>query len=185
MCNIRHLDSLNWPKKFNRKFNLHKIEIDLQSGLDHGAWSVIKHLYPKANIPVIQISIDYTKPAAYHFELAKQLQFLRNKGVLIIGSGNIVHNLSMVAWQRLNENFAFNWAAKASDKIKQNIKNENFQSLIDYQKQGRAFQMAIPIPEHFYPLLYILGLKSKNEPIHFFNDVPVAGALSMTSLRIG
>lgn len=161
-----------------------EIGLDDKWGLDHGAWSVIKHLYPKADIPVIQMSIDYTKPAQYHFELAKELSVLRKKGILIVGSGNIVHNLRMIAWDKLKDGaFAFDWATEANEKMKSLILNENFQSLIDYDKQGKAFELAIPTPEHYLPLIYTLALKDKNDTIEFFNDKPVGGSLSMTSVR--
>lgn len=162
-----------------------KIELDEKWGLDHGAWSVIKHLYPKANIPVIQMSIDYTKDAQYHYELSKELSKLRDKGILIIGSGNMVHNLRMVSWNRLNENFAFDWASEANDKMRKYIIDNDFKKLIDYKSQGRAFDLAIPTPEHYLPLIYALALKSKNDDISIFNDKPVAGSLTMTSVKIG
>jgi len=158
------------------------VELDDKWGLDHGAWSVIKHMYPNADIPVIQMSIDYTKPARYHFELAKEIQTLRQKGVLIIGSGNMVHNLRMVAWNKLNEEFAFDWATEANEKMKSHILNGDYQPLIDFKSQGKAFDLAIPTPEHYLPLLYALGLKEKNDKITLFNDKPVAGSLTMTSI---
>lgn len=161
-----------------------EVSLDDKWGLDHGAWSVIKHLYPNANIPVVQMSIDYTKPANYHYELAKQISSLRQKGVLIIGSGNMVHNLQRVAWDKLNEAFAFDWATEANEKMKKYILNEDFQPLIDFKSQGRSFELAIPTPEHYLPLLYALALKEKSEKITLFNDKPVGGALSMTSLKI-
>ena len=161
------------------------VELDQHWGLDHGAWSVIKHLYPAANIPVIQLSIDYTKPAQYHYELAQKLQVLRNKGILIIGSGNIVHNLRRVDFQNFNkEDYGFDWAIEARAKINQHLTSGDFQPLIDYDKQGTAFQLAIPTPEHYLPLLYSLGLKQKDEDLSLFNDKLVAGSLSMTSLKI-
>jgi len=160
------------------------IELDTHWGLDHGAWSIIKHLYPNADVPVIQMSIDYTKPAQYHFELAKELAILRTKGILIVGSGNMVHNLRMVAWDKLKgDPFAFDWAMEANEKMKSFILNENFQSLIDYDKQGKAFDLAIPTPEHYLPLIYTLALKHKTDSISLFNDLPVGGSLSMTSVK--
>lgn len=161
-----------------------EVELDDKWGLDHGAWSVIRHLYPKADIPVIQMSIDYSQPAKYHYELAKEISGLRNKGVLIIGSGNMVHNLRMVAWDKLNEQYAFDWATEANEKMKSYILSGDHQKLIDFKSQGKAFDLAIPTPEHYMPLLYALALKEENEKITIFNDKPVAGSLTMTSLKI-
>ncbi len=155
-------------------------------GLDHGAWSVLKHLYPDAEIPVIQLSIDYTKPPQYHFDLAKKLQKLREKGILIIGSGNIVHNLQMVDFANINTiGYGYDWAIEAREKTNNWLLDSNFQNLIDYQKQGTALQYAVPSPDHFLPLIYSLGLKEKSEEITLFNDELIAGSLSMTSLVIG
>ena len=164
-----------------------KTEVGLDDtwGLDHGSWSVIKHVYPDADIPVIQMSIDYSKPPKYHYELAQELAALRNKGVLIVGSGNIVHNLRMVAWNKLNEAYGYDWAIEANEKIKSLVLEDNHQPLIDFRSQGRAFDLAIPTPEHYLPLLYTLALKEKNEEVTLFNDQPLGGSLSMTSMKIG
>lgn len=162
------------------------IGLDYGWGLDHGAWSVIRHLYPKANIPVLQLSLDYKKNAAEHFSLAQELIFLRKKGVLIIGSGNIVHNLSLVAWEKLDTGpFAFPWATEAIEKIKHHITGNQLKELIQYSNLGTAGKLAIPTPEHYLPLLYTLALKQDSENINFFNDQPVAGSIYMTSVRIG
>ncbi|WP_417881744.1 4,5-DOPA dioxygenase extradiol [Xanthomarina gelatinilytica] len=161
-----------------------EVRLDDSWGLDHGAWSVIKHLYPNADIPVIQMSIDYSQPAKYHYELAKEINILRQKGVLIIGSGNIVHNLRMVDWKKLNEEYAFDWATEANEKMKRHILSGDHQKLIDFKSQGKAFDLAIPTPEHYLPLLYTLSLKEENEKITLFNDKAVGGSLSMTSLKI-
>tara|TARA_R110002073_G_scaffold17446_5_gene65688 strand:+ start:11163 stop:12050 length:888 start_codon:yes stop_codon:yes gene_type:complete len=161
-----------------------EVRLDNKWGLDHGAWSVIKHLYPNADIPIIQMSIDYSQPAKYHYELAKEIKSLRQKGVLVIGSGNIVHNLRMVEWKKLNEEYAYDWAIEASEKMKKHILSGDHQKLIDFKSQGKAFDLAIPTPEHYLPLLYTLSLKEENEKITLFNDKAVGGSLSMTSLKI-
>ena len=162
------------------------VEEDHSWGLDHGAWSVIKHLYPNAEIPVIQLSIDYTKQPQYHFDLAKKLQKLREKGILIIGSGNIVHNLRMVDWKNINTVGAgWDWAVEAREKTNNWLLDGNFQNLIDYQNQGIALQTAVPSPDHYLPLIYSLGLKEKSESLSLFNDELIGGSLSMTSVRIG
>ncbi|UKM64573.1 4,5-DOPA dioxygenase extradiol [Flavobacteriaceae bacterium GSB9] len=161
------------------------VGLDEKWGLDHGAWSVIKHLYPNANIPVIQMSIDYTKPAKYHYELAKELNSLRKKGVLIVGSGNIVHNLGMVSWNKLNDTFAYDWATEANEKMKQFILDDNHEALINFTSQGKAFNLAVPTPEHYLPLIYTLALKEQNDSINIFNDKPVGGSITMTSIKVG
>lgn len=162
-----------------------EVELDQEWGLDHGAWSVIKHLYPEANVPVIQLSIDYSKPAQYHFELAQKLSGLRQKGILIIGSGNIVHNLRLVDFHKMDkDNYGFDWAIEAREKTNHYLLDGNFQALIDFEKQGKAIQLAIPIPEHYLPLIYTLGLKVKNDDLSLFNDKLLGGSLSMTSVTI-
>ena len=161
-----------------------KVGLDDKWGLDHGAWSVIKHLYPCADIPVIQMSLDYSQPAKYHYELAKEIAGLRQKGVLIIGSGNIVHNLRMINWKKLKEEYAYEWATEANEKMKRYILSGDHQKLIDFKSQGKAFDLAIPTPEHYLPLLYTLSLEEENEKITLFNDKAVGGSLSMTSLKI-
>ena len=161
------------------------VELDQQWGLDHGTWSILKHMYPNADIPVLQLSIDQTKSAEYHFDLAGRLTTLRDKGVLIIGSGNIVHNLRLVDFQNMHrENYGFDWAIEARETINQYILQENFQPLLDYQELGRSIQLAVPTPDHYLPLIYALALKQKKERIELFNDKLLAGSLSMTSLKI-
>ena len=172
-------------KQTNAIITKTNVGLDDKWGLDHGAWSVIKHLYPNADIPVIQMSIDYTQPAKYHYELAKELNGLRTKGVLIVGSGNMVHNLRMVSWKRLNEVYAYDWTIEANEKMKHFIVNEDHKSLINFKSQGKAFELAIPTPEHYMPLIYTLAFKTKNEEITIFNDKPVGGSLTMTSVKIG
>jgi 4,5-DOPA dioxygenase extradiol len=162
-----------------------EVGLDEKWGLDHGAWSVIKHLYPNADVPVIQMSLDYRQTAQWHYELAKELAALRRKGVLIVGSGNMVHNLGLVEWRRLSETFGYEWAMEASDKMKNSILSGDHQPLINFRSQGRAFELAIPTPEHYLPLLYTLALQEKGEEVTLFNDRAVAGALTMTSVRVG
>ncbi|MES2411022.1 MAG: 4,5-DOPA dioxygenase extradiol [Bacteroidota bacterium] len=162
------------------------VELDEKWGLDHGAWSVLRHLYPKAEIPVIQLSIDYTKPPQYHFDLAQKLIKLREKGILIIGSGNIVHNLGLVDFRNFHkDDYGYDWAIEARSKFNGYLLDGDFQSLIDYQKEPRAIQLAVPTPEHYLPLISTLGLKQKNEQLSLFNDKLLAGSLSMTSIKIG
>lgn len=161
------------------------VELDDKWGLDHGAWSVIKHLFPNADIPVVQLSIDYSKPAEWHFQLAQQLGQLRHKGVLIIGSGNIVHNLGLVDFKNIDRiDYAYDWAIESRHKINQWLLEGNFDPIIHYEKQGAAIQLAIPTPDHYLPLIYALGLKGKSETLSLFNDKLLGGSLSMTSVKI-
>lgn len=163
-----------------------EVGLDEKWGLDHGAWSVIKHLYPDADVPVIQMSLDYRQSAQWHYDLAKELAALRRKGVLIVGSGNMVHNLGEVDWKRLSEvGFAFDWAIEANEKMKASILSGDHSPLINFRSQGRSFDLAIPTPEHYLPLLYALALQEKDEEVSLFNDRAVAGALTMTSVKIG
>ena len=163
-----------------------EVGLDYKWGLDHGAWSVIKHMYPEADVPVIQLSLDYLKSARYHYELVKELAPLRKKGVLIVGSGNMVHNLRMVDWRRLNEvDYSYDWAIDASEKMKKFILSGDHKQLVNYQSQGKEFNLAIPTPEHYLPLLYALALKEENENVTLFNDKAVGGSLTMTSVKIG
>ncbi|MEA5428901.1 4,5-DOPA dioxygenase extradiol [Arcicella sp. DC25W] len=160
------------------------VHLDHDWGLDHGTWTIIRHIYPKANIPILQLSIDYHQSPQYHYELAQELATLRRKGVLIIGSGNMVHNLRMVDFQRINGAYGYDWAIEMNEKFKKNITERNHKDLINYESMGQAAKLAIPTPDHYYPLLYILGMQEKNEEESFFNDVPVGGSLTMTSVKI-
>nr|WP_221260041.1 4,5-DOPA dioxygenase extradiol [Flavobacterium okayamense] len=162
------------------------VEFDHDWGLDHGTWSVVKHMYPKADIPVLQLSIDYHKPAEYHYQLAKQLLNLRKKGVLIIGSGNMVHNLRMVAWDKMNvDNYGYDWAIEMNDIFKNKILSKDHKALFEYEKLNSAAKLAIPTPDHYFPLIYSLALQTDNDKVEFFNDKLVAGSLTMTSVKIG
>ena len=159
------------------------VGLDEKWGLDHGAWSVIKRFYPEADVPVIQMSLDYYQNPQYHYDLAKELASLRSKGVLIIGSGNMVHNLRAVDWGKPNQ--GFDWAEEANEKFKKLILDNDHQQLINYKNLGREVELSVPTPEHYLPLLYTLALKTENEDVSFFNDKSVMGSLSMTSVRIG
>ena len=153
-------------------------------GLDHGTWTVARHMYPEANIPVVQLSIDFYKPAAFHYKLAEELASLRGKGILIIGSGNMVHNLRMVDWQNMNTpDYGFDWAKEMNEIFKTNIEKADHQALIEYQNLGSAARLAVPTPDHYFPLIYALGLQNSKDEIEFFNDKYVGGSLSMTSVK--
>jgi 4,5-DOPA dioxygenase extradiol len=161
-----------------------EVELAHDWGLDHGAWTVIRNMYPDAKIPVLQLSIDYTKGPQFHYDLAKELSSLRSKGVLIMGSGNMVHNLRMVSFDKIDTEFGFDWAIEMNEVFKKYISNRNHNALINYENLGSAAKLAVPTPDHYYPLLYSLGLQGKNEEAFIFNDKLMAGSLTMTSLVI-
>ncbi len=165
------------------------VALDQDWGLDHGTWSVLIQMFPGANIPVVQLSLDTAKTAQTQYELAKELAPLRRQGVLILGSGNIVHNLRRVvlsgnSLDAFNAPFGLDWALEASALFKKLIDEDRHAELADYQSLGSAVQLAVPTPEHYLPLLYILALKEPGEYITYFNDYPLAGSLTMTSLVI-
>lgn len=162
-----------------------RVQLDDQWGLDHGSWTVVKHLFPNADVPVIQLSLDYRMTPQQHYELAKQLKGLRDKGVLIVGSGNMVHNLRKVDFARVNETYGYDWAIEANDKMKEWILAGDFQKLVDFKKQGPAFDLAIPTSEHYLPLLYTLALKDEKDKATIFNDDPLGGSITMTSVKFG
>jgi 4,5-DOPA dioxygenase extradiol len=174
--------SLAIAEETKKAITMATVGLDHEWGLDHGCWSVIMHMYPKADIPIIQLSLDYRKDAAYHYELGQQLQSLRKKGVMIIGSGNMVHNLGIMDWK--NADGGYEWAVKANDTFKNLISNNDHQALINYSKLGREIQLSIPSPEHYLPLLYILALKNEKEKVTYFNDQEVYGSIAMTSILI-
>ena len=163
-----------------------QIHEDHQWGLDHGTWTILKHMYPEANIPVVQFSIDMRSSLQEHFELAKQLRLLRSKGVLIIGSGNIVHNLQAVDFNRINDiGYGFEWAHESKAFVNEHIQKRQFNPLLNLETAPIAMKHAVPTPDHYIPLLYALGQADLKDEIHFFNDQLLAGSLSMTSIKIG
>ncbi|HRX00005.1 MAG TPA: 4,5-DOPA dioxygenase extradiol [Cyclobacteriaceae bacterium] len=159
-----------------------QVELDHSWGLDHGAWSVVKHLFPNADVPIVQMSLDSTQPPAYHYALAKELNSLRRKGVLIVGSGNMVHNLRIMDWGKPNE--GYDWAQEANEKMKKYIYDGDHLSLVNYKSGGKAMQLSVPTPEHYLPLLYILALKENDENVQVFNDKTIMGSIAMTSISI-
>lgn len=156
-----------------------KVEGAQDWGLDHGAWCVLKPMFPAADIPVFQLSIDYTKPPQFHFDLAKELAFLRSKGVLIIGSGNIVHNLRLVRWEG---GAPYDWALEFNETAKDRLMKKDFAALVDYRQFGRAAELSIPTNEHYLPLLYALGASGKPGDVEIFNDAFDLGSVSMMSV---
>ena len=159
------------------------VKADESWGLDHGTWSVLAHVFPQADIPIVQLSIDATQPAAFHFELGKRLAPLRDEGVLVVGSGNVVHNLGVI--KRQDDAPAFDWAARFSDVVREHVQKREHQPLVDYQKLGSDARMSVPTPDHYLPLLYILGLQDEREPVAIAVDGIQNASISMLSVVVG
>jgi 4,5-DOPA dioxygenase extradiol len=157
------------------------VRLDPDRGLDHGAWSVLLAMFQEANIAVVQLSLDTTRPSAFHYALGQELRPLRDEGVLIIGSGNIVHNLRMFSFQHPEP---LDWATHCDEEIKRRIVEGDHEALVSYETLGPNATLAVPTPEHYYPLLYVLALQGEGERPSFFNNV-VISSLSMTSVLIG
>lgn len=157
------------------------VKADNERGLDHGAWSVLCRLFPRADVPVAQLSLDRNRDPAAHYTLARELKRLRDRGVLILGSGNIVHNLRTIAW----EDTAYDWAVEFDDCIRERIVAGDHDSLIHYERFGQAAKLAVPTNEHFLPLLYVLAVGDPDEAPTFFAERVTMGSISMRSLRIG
>lgn len=169
------------------EIKMFNIEKDYRWGLDHGSWCFLKHMYPNADIPVMQLSIDYSKNMQYHYDLGKELGFLRKAGILVVGSGNMVHNLWLArpSAKGFSYEFGYDWAEELNRIMKEKILSGDHSALISYHSLSRDSALAIPSEEHYIPLIYTLALQEKDEPIELFNDKIVAGSLSMTSLIIG
>jgi 4,5-DOPA dioxygenase extradiol len=157
------------------------VELDADRGLDHGTWSVLCRMFPDADLPVVQLSLDSRMEPGLHYQLAKELRGLRNRGVLIVGSGNMVHNLGLLAW----ENMAFDWALEFDERLRRLILAGDHEAIIHYEKMGRAAALSIPTNDHYLPLLYSLALQDKDEEVSFFAEKVTLGSISMRSLRIG
>jgi 4,5-DOPA dioxygenase extradiol len=160
---------------------MNEVTPDLNWGFDHGTWSVLSRMFPNADVPVVQVSLDVNKSPQAHYDLGRQLRDLRNEAILIIGSGNIVHNLRMVVF----EDIAFDWAVEFDGMVKKAILDGNHEPLIQYKTQGRAAALSINSAEHYKPLLYILGAMEPGEPVNFFAEKVWGGSVSMRSVRIG
>lgn len=161
------------------------ISLDQQQGLDHGSWTVLKQMYPQADIPVVQLSLGSRLSMQQHTELATQLKPLREQGILILGSGNLVHNLHLLDWKRVDQLFGYDWAYSAQQTLLDLIRAGNIDALTNYQCLGEDVQKAIPTTEHFLPLLYILALREPDEQIDIFNTDFIGGSLDMTCIKIG
>lgn len=164
--------------EYTKKLISRAVITDNSWGIDHGTWSVLHRMYPSADIPVYQLSIDSSAPPQVHYEIGKELSSLREKGVMILGSGNVVHNLLKVDWE--NEG-GYSWAVEFDNYIKEKIIDGKYQEVINYKSAGKSSELAFFTPEHFYPLLYVLGASRKEDKLRIFNNSCTLGALSMTS----
>jgi 4,5-DOPA dioxygenase extradiol len=168
-------------KRITRLVKYAEVKHDNNWGLDHGAWSVLLPMYPDADIPVVQLSLDRTQPHSFHYKLAKELAPLRDEGVMIIASGDIVHNLRMFSFRDSNP---YDWAVRFNEKIKELILTGKHEEIIDYKAIGHDAVLSVPTPEHYLPLLYTIALQEQGEQISFFNDKAIS-SISMTSVMIG
>lgn len=172
----RHIQTLLAPEQ---------VEINPTRGFDHGAWAVLKYLYPEADIPVVQLSLDRTKSPQWHYELAKKLRPLREQGVLILGSGDIVHNLRAISWEHIDQVGAgYDWAYQFRDEINQAMREHNDDALVNFEQFGESAALSVPTPDHYLPLLYVMAQRDENDEITLFNDELIAGSLSMTSVLV-
>jgi 4,5-DOPA dioxygenase extradiol len=160
------------------------VKLDPSWGLDHGTWSVFRHVYPDADIPIVQLSIDETQPADFHFEIGRKLAALRGEGILIAGSGNLVHNLHTYAWGR-HAPEPYDWAMRFEQAAKDLMLSGNYQPLINYESLGRDAVLSIPTPDHYLPLLYVLATRQRGEAVTFPVEGVDGGSISMLTVRVG
>jgi 4,5-DOPA dioxygenase extradiol len=172
-----------------RALGAEAVGLDQEWGLDHGCWAVLKPMFPAADIPVVQLSLDRSKAPQAHYDLARALAPLRSQGVLVVGSGNLVHNLGRVqlisgSVDDFNRPFGFDWAIAANDLFKKLLDERDHASLTNYRTLGSSVQLAVPTREHYLPMLYAIALQEADEQLYYFNDVPVGGSLTMTSFVV-
>ena len=166
------------------------MKCDMDWGLDHASWAVLKHMYPRADIPVFEMSLDYSfnewhpRPVQYHYDLASELSELRKRGILIIGSGNIVHNLGVLDFENIDAE-PFDWAAEFDEKVKANLLNGNHRDLVHYSNMGRTSTLAVPALDHYLPMIYAVALREKNEPLSFVHEGFQYGSVSMRCFQVG
>ena len=160
------------------------VRLDDEWGLDHGTWSVLRHVYPNADVPIVQLSIDETRPASFHFELGRKLARLREEGVLIVGSGNLVHNLHAYAWGRQTPE-PYDWAIRFEEEAKGMMLASEYKPLINYESLGSRAALSIPTPDHYLPLLYLLATSQQAEDITFPVEGMDGGSISMLAVQIG
>jgi len=160
------------------------VEMDQRWGIDHGVWSVLAHMFPQADVPVVQLSMDRTQPATFHFELGRRLAPLRDEGVLMLGSGNVVHNLALLKWQG-EADTSYDWAVRFEQAVKNRLTRRDHASLVDYARLDTHAHLAVPTPEHYLPLLYVIGAQSKDEAVSFPLEGIDMASLSMLALAVG
>ncbi len=160
------------------------VTLDDRWGLDHGAWSVLKHVYPRADVPIVQLSIDEREPASFHYEVGTRLASLRDEGVLIVGSGNLVHNLHAFAWGKHNVE-PFDWALRFEQRAREMLTADEQKPLIDYEGLGRDALLSIPTPDHYLPLLYVIGTRQRDDRISFPVEGVDGGSVSMLAVQVG
>lgn len=160
------------------------VEFDERWGLDHGTWSVLRHVYPKADIPIVQLSIDETKPASFHYEIGQRLAALREEGILLVGSGNLVHNLHAYAWGRHAVD-PFEWAVRFEQEARGWLQSGDHRPLVHYETLGREAQLSIPTPDHYLPLLYVIGASGAKDRLSFPVEGVDGGSISMLSVQLG
>ena len=170
-----------WAQVTRKTIQSARVGLDTDWGLDHGAWSVLCRMFPQADVPVFQLSLDQTQPPFYHYALGRELAPLREQGILIVGSGNVVHNLGLTQW----EDTAFDWAVEFDRTIKALIEKHDHAALIDYGSLGKTAELAIPTNEHYLPLLYTLALQDRDEPVRFFAEQVTLGSISMRGMVVG
>ena len=160
------------------------VRLDENWGLDHGTWSVLIHIFPKADVPVVQLSINGEQPPHFHFEMGKRLAALREEGVLVIGSGSVVHNLQTYSWGTRGRQ-PYDWAVRFEKRVRDLLLNGDDSRLVAYEDLGRDAMLSVPTPEHYLPLLYILGLRRKDDPVSFPVQGIDGGSISMLAVRVG
>lgn len=159
------------------------VALDTSWGLDHGTWSVLLKAYPDADVPVVQLSMDMSKPPEWHLEIGQRLKPMRDEGILILGSGNIVHNLSVMDWDPASR--PYDWAQRFNENIKDGIMRNDPRSVCNYQSLGQDAALAVPSPEHYWPLLYVLGARDARDQVTFKSDFIQFKSLGMTSVYFG
>jgi 4,5-DOPA dioxygenase extradiol len=160
------------------------VALDESWGLDHGTWSVLKHVYPLADVPIVQLSIDESQPPRFHFELGRKLAALRGEGVLVVGSGNLVHNLEAYAWGAHSAQ-PYEWASRFETEAKRLLQSGEPERLVDYEKLGQDALLSVPTPEHYLPLLYVLGTRQRGDEVAFPVEGIDGGSISMLAVQLG